>query len=72
MILEEAAGKLDKKIKSFFDLYGSFIDMLNIQLVYRGKSITICLLPRIVNYSINKGNKFDYKKGQGPLLLHQS
>lgn len=62
-ILEEKVGKLaanDKK--AFYDLYGSYIDMLNLQWIYRGKKFYKLSPEEIFNYTLNKGYKFNYQR----------
>jgi V/A-type H+/Na+-transporting ATPase subunit C len=62
-ILEENVSKLDKNDKmAYYDLYGSYIDMLNVQWIYRGKKYYNLSPEEIFNYSINDGCKFNYKK----------
>lgn len=46
----------------FYELYGSWIDMLNLQWIYRGKKYYNLLPEEIFNYTLNRGRKFDYRK----------
>ncbi|TDT51867.1 V/A-type H+-transporting ATPase subunit C [Fonticella tunisiensis] len=62
-ILEENVKKISEEDqRAFYDLYGSYIDMLNIQWIYRGKKYYKLTPEEIFNYSINRGNRFNYKK----------
>lgn len=62
-ILEEKAKKLpleDKKIVE--ELFGSYIDMLNLRWIYRGKKYYDLSSEEVFNYSIMDGYAFKYKK----------
>lgn len=62
-ILEESAQKLRKSDqKRFYQIYGTYFDMLNIQMIYRGKKYFQRSPEELFNYSINQGFKFNYKK----------
>ncbi|MFS8652004.1 MAG: V-type ATPase subunit [Caldibacillus sp.] len=61
-ILEENALKLRKKDQQvFYQIYGTYFDMLNIQMIYRGKKFYHRSPEEIFNYSINQGNVFNYR-----------
>lgn len=60
-IMEENVKRLDKTDqRAFFDLYGSYIDMLNLQWIYRGKKYYNLTPEEIFNYTINRGYRFNY------------
>ncbi|QCX33039.1 V-type ATPase subunit [Caloramator sp. E03] len=62
-VLEGSVKKLDKQDqKAFFELYGSYIDMLNLQWIYRGKKYYNLLPEELFNYTINRGYRFNYLK----------
>ncbi|SKA90488.1 V/A-type H+-transporting ATPase subunit C [Caloramator quimbayensis] len=62
-VMEENVKKLDKRDQSaFFELYGSYIDMLNLQWIYRGKKYYNLTPEELFNYTINRGLKFNYVK----------
>ena len=58
--LEDNVKKLSKgDQKSFYSLVGSYIDMLNLQWIYRGKKYYRLSNEEIFNYTISKGFKFN-------------
>ncbi|HAZ37176.1 MAG TPA: ATPase [Clostridiaceae bacterium] len=62
-ILDDKLKKLDKEdINIFTELMGCSIDMTNLQWIYRGKKYYNLSSEEIFNYSLNRGNKFSYKK----------
>jgi V/A-type H+-transporting ATPase subunit C len=63
VILEESVKKLLKPDqRAFYEITGSYIDMLNLQWIYRGKKYYSLSPEELFNYTINKGCKFDYRK----------
>ena len=48
--------------KAFIEIYGSITDMLNIQLIYRGKRYFDLPPDVLFNYSLPFGNRLPYKK----------
>lgn len=61
--LDEKVNKLSKADKeAFYELYGYYVDMLNLQWIYRAKKFYSLSPEEIFNYAANKGLKFDYKK----------
>jgi V/A-type H+-transporting ATPase subunit C len=63
VILEESVKKLLKPDqRAFYEITGSYIDMLNLQWIYRGKKYYNLSPEELFNYTINKGCKFDYRK----------
>lgn len=62
-VIEENVKKLEKADQTaFFELYGSYIDMLNLQWIYRGKKYYNLSSEELFNYTINRGLKFNYVK----------
>lgn len=62
-VMEKSIRKLDKKDqKAFYELYGSYIDMLNLQWIYRGKKCYNLSPEELFNYTINRGYRFNYDK----------
>lgn len=62
IVLGEKLKKLNKKDQRvFIDLYGNYIDMLNIQWIYRGKEYYSLSPEEIFNYTVDRGNRFNYK-----------
>lgn len=62
-MLAEKAGQLSKRDRDcFYKIYGSYFDMLNIQMIYRGKKYYNRSPEELFNYSIMEGNNFNYKK----------
>lgn len=63
IILRENANKLSKQDRLVFkELIGTYIDMINIQLIYRGKKYYRLSPEELFNYSIDEGFRFNYKK----------
>lgn len=62
-ILEQAAAKLPKEDKMIIEeLIGSYVDMLNLRWIYRGKKYYNLSNEEVFNYSIINGYVFNYKK----------
>lgn len=62
-VLEENLKKMNKKDREvFYSLYGSDIDMTNLQWIYRAKKFYNLSPEEIFNYAVDKGNIFNYKK----------
>ena len=62
-ILEQNIGKISKNdIDAYYNLEGRYIDMLNLQWIYRGKKYFNLAPEEIFNYTINKGYIFNYRK----------
>lgn len=62
-ILDDKLKKLDKEdINIFTELMGCSIDLTNLQWIYRGKKYYNLSSEEVFNYSLNRGNKFSYKK----------
>jgi len=61
--LKENAYKLKKRDRLVFkELMGTYIDMINIQLIYRGKKYYKLSPEELFNYSMDDGFRFNYKK----------
>lgn len=62
-ILEDSTKYLLKEDReAFYNLIGSSIDMLNLRWIYRGKKYYKITPEELFNYTVNKGNKFNYRK----------
>lgn len=62
-ILDDSTKYLLKEDKdAFYNLVGSSIDMLNLRWVYRGKKYYRITPEELFNYTVNKGNRFNYRK----------
>lgn len=62
-ILEDSVEHLLKEdIDVFNNLVGSSIDMLNLRWIYRGKKYYKITPEELFNYTVNKGNRFNYRK----------
>lgn len=60
-IVEDKLKKLSKADRdAFYKLYGCYIDMLNIQIIYRGKKYYKLSPEEIFNYTISRGYKYNY------------
>lgn len=63
VILENNLKKLMEEDRAaFYKLYGSYIDMLNLQWIYRGKKYFNLTPEEIFNYTINRGKKFNFTR----------
>jgi V/A-type H+-transporting ATPase subunit C len=61
-IMEEKVKLLSKHDQEvFYKIYGSYLDMLNLQWIYRGKKYYNLTPEEIFNNAANKGCKFNYK-----------
>lgn len=62
-ILEETLKKLSKKDQlAFYNIYGAYIDMQNIQIIYRGKKYFHLTPEELFNYTINRGLRYNYRR----------
>lgn len=63
VVLEESLEVLSKEDQRvFYELIGSSIDMQNLKWIYRGKKYYNITPEELFNYTINRGNKFNYRK----------
>ncbi|KRQ85903.1 V-type ATP synthase subunit C [Caloramator mitchellensis] len=63
VLLNENAKKLEEDDKkSFYEIYGTLSDMLNLKWIYRSKRYFNLSPEEIFNYTIDFGNKFNYSK----------
>lgn len=62
-ILEQNVGKISRNDRrAYNDIEGRYVDMLNLQWIYRGKKYFNLAPEEIFNYTINNGYVFNYRK----------